>query len=197
MEYGIEESGCVVTGVSAFEAGKCSSHTGFIKVMEAHEKMHLTAKQRAASTCASVSNRPCQATLDHAFRCPLSKSTSDGLTNSLTKWIAMDCRPILVAEDRGLAEVLQIASSDVTYKSPSRGTIVSRITQLYDTEKQAKEDIVVGADYVALTVDHWSSASNHNYLGVTAYIIENEWKLQSFTLTIQKKLQVMDITPVL
>ena len=44
-----------------------------------------------------------------------------------------------------------------------RTTIVSKIQQLHDTEKEAKIDIVAGAKYGALTGDHWTSVSNHNY----------------------------------
>lgn len=39
---------------------------------------------------------------------------------------------------------------------------------------------------VALTGDHWTSVSNDNYLGVTAHFMDEEWKLQSFALTVSK-----------
>lgn len=51
-------------------------------------------------------SKPHQVTLDLAFRCKLSVYL--WLTNNFTKWIAMDCRSVLVTEDRWLAEVLQI-----------------------------------------------------------------------------------------
>lgn len=38
---------------------------------------------------------------------------------------------------------------------------------------------------VALTGDHWTSVSN-DYLGVTAHFMDEEWKLQSFALTVSK-----------
>lgn len=44
-------------------------------------------------------------------------------------------------------------------------------------------------DSVALTGDHWTSLSNSNYLGVTAHtiqVVNNEWHLASFVLTVQK-----------
>src|SRR4029434_9823465 len=40
-----------------------------------------------------------------------------------------------------------------------------------------------GADRIG---HHWTSVSNDNYLGVTAHIITDEWKLKSFTLTCMK-----------
>ncbi|CAG6022948.1 unnamed protein product [Menidia menidia] len=127
-----------------------------------------------------------QTTLEQTLKRKLSKSACDQLSNSLAKWIAVSCRPVSVIEDRGLAEVLQIASSDVTYNLPSRTTIMSKIQLLYDTEKKTKGDVLVGAEHIALTGDHWTSVSNHNYLGVTAHIIDCEWKLQSFALAMLK-----------
>ncbi|XP_038129201.1 E3 SUMO-protein ligase ZBED1-like [Cyprinodon tularosa] len=74
----------------------------------------------------------------------------------------------------------------MTYNPPSRNTIMSKIQQLYDSERNPKGDVLVGAEHIALTGDHWTSVSNHNYLGVTAHIIDCEWKLQSFALAMLK-----------
>lgn len=74
----------------------------------------------------------------------------------------MDCRPISMVEDRGLTEALQIASSDTTYETPSRSTIMSKIQQVYDTEKTTKADVLAKVKYIALTGDHYTSVSNHN-----------------------------------
>ena len=45
---------------------------------------------------------------------------------------------------------------------------------------------MAGAKYIALTGDHWTSVSNHNYLGVTAHVNDSEWKLQSFAIAMLK-----------
>ena len=78
-------------------------------------------------------------------------------------------------EDKGLAEVLQVASSDPFDKPPSRGTAMTKIHDLYETEKKQKEEDLAVADYVALTGDHRTSVSNNNYLGVTAHHITKTW----------------------
>lgn len=148
--------------------------------------VNLEARPSTSRDTNSSSQRHLQTTLDQTLKCKLSKSVCDRLSNSLAKWIAMSCRPVSVIEDRGLAEVLQIASSDVTYNPPSRNTIMLKIQQLYDTEKKTKGDVLVGAEYIALTGDHWTSVSNHNYLGVTAHIIDCKWKLHSFALAMLK-----------
>ncbi|XP_051807666.1 E3 SUMO-protein ligase ZBED1-like isoform X1 [Acanthochromis polyacanthus] len=63
---------------------------------------------------------------------------------------------------------------------------MKRIHQLYSDERTAKEKLLAEASYVALTGDHWTSISNHNYLGVTAHLIDRGWKLKSFALTVSK-----------
>ncbi|KAL2076789.1 hypothetical protein ACEWY4_027609 [Coilia grayii] len=116
----------------------------------------------------------------------MSKATTDKLTNSVAKWIAADCRPVSIVEDQGLQEAFQIASSDTHFQLPSRTTVMKRIHQLYGNERTAKAELLAGACHVALTGDHWTSVSNHNYLGVTAHLIDSEWKLKSFALTVSK-----------
>ncbi|KAJ8375317.1 hypothetical protein SKAU_G00058970 [Synaphobranchus kaupii] len=116
----------------------------------------------------------------------MSKATTEKLTNSIAKWVAADCRPISIVEDEGLKEAFQIASSDPNFQLPSRTTVMKRIHQLYGDERTAKEEVLAGACHVALTGDHWTSVSNKNYLGVTAHLIDSEWKLKSFALTVSK-----------
>lgn len=41
-------------------------------------------------------------------------------------------------------------------------------------------------DFVAIRGDHWTSAGNHSYLGVTGLFIDGEWNLNSFALTALK-----------
>lgn len=85
-------------------------------------KYHLNAKHLAAdpevrastASDASASNQPRQATLHQAFRCKLSESTCDRPTNSLAKWVAMDCRPVSVVEDRG-TNCVQISAASLRH----------------------------------------------------------------------------------
>ncbi|XP_072223318.1 E3 SUMO-protein ligase ZBED1-like [Leuresthes tenuis] len=118
----------------------------------------------------------------------MSKSATDRLTNVLAKWIAMNCRPINIVEDEGLTEVLQTASNDPSYKPPCRTTVTTKISKMYDGEKKNKLEILVedSPNFVAITGDHWTSAGNHSYLGVTGYFIDGEWNLNSFALTVMK-----------
>lgn len=72
----------------------------------------------------STSTQCHQSKLDHmsgfTLRNKTWKSMSDKLTNSLARWIAVDCRPLSVVEDKGLQEALQIASANASYELLSR-----------------------------------------------------------------------------
>ncbi|KAK0142439.1 Zinc finger BED domain-containing protein 1 [Merluccius polli] len=149
---------------------------------------HLAFDMIPASTRGGASatlSTPRQSTLAE-FGKRMSKATTEKLTNSIAKWVAADCRPISIVEDEGLKEAFQIASSDPNFQLPSRTTVMKRIHQLYGDERNTKEEKLAGACHVTLTGDHWTSVSNHNYLGVTAHLINNEWKLKSFALTVSK-----------
>ncbi|XP_014266911.2 E3 SUMO-protein ligase ZBED1-like [Maylandia zebra] len=100
----------------------------------------------------------------------------------------MNCRPINIVEDEGLTEVLQIASNDPSYKPPCRTTVTTKISKMYDGEKKNKLEILAedSPNCVAITGDHWTSAGNHSYFGVTGHFIDSEWNLNSFALTVMR-----------
>ena len=64
------------------------------------------------------------------------KTITTKLTNAIAKWVAIDCRPINIVEDKGLRDSIQIASGDSSNKTPSRGTIVTRIHEHYGNKKK-------------------------------------------------------------
>ncbi|XP_019380299.1 PREDICTED: chromosome alignment-maintaining phosphoprotein 1 isoform X4 [Gavialis gangeticus] len=156
-------------------------------------KYHLRAKHAfttvpLATDNPMTANESCelrQSTLTVFQNCykPTDQTKYNNLTNAIAKWIAMDCRPLNIVNDRGLIEVIQIASSNQSCTLPSQGTIASRIRDLYHNEKTTKLELLKNAQAVALTGDHWTSLSNHSYLGVTAHLIDAAWRLQSFALT--------------
>ncbi|XP_051797253.1 E3 SUMO-protein ligase ZBED1-like [Acanthochromis polyacanthus] len=146
-------------------------------------KYHLEHKHPGSSSPKATASLR-QTTLTE--RRPMTNSTKEKLTNTIAEWIAKDCRPISIVEDKGLAKSIRVASLDPSYKPPCRTTIMTRIHSLYETEKKKKEEALSQAEYVALTGDHWTSVSNTNYLGVTAHHITKKWELVSFALTVIK-----------
>ena len=80
-------------------------------------KYHINAKHTLVS--ASVATLP-QTTLMECSRSQkLSKYATDKCTISIAKWIAVDRRPINMAKDKVLMEVIIIASTDNNHKCPT------------------------------------------------------------------------------
>ena len=117
---------------------------------------------------------------------PSLKNVGPSLGLPVQSLLAQLPSPIHVVEDVGFTEVLRVATGDSSIKAPRRHTIMTKIHELYEAEKKKKENDLAATKHVALTGDHWTSVSNDNYLGVTAHLITNEWKLKSFTLTCMK-----------
>jgi len=102
------------------------------------------------------------------------------ITASIAAWIVRDCRPISVTEDHGFRNMLRVATGCSQYTPSCYATITHIIQSHYDTEKRnvQTELYYISADGVALTVDFWTSIQNISHIGVTAYYVNNNWKLQ-------------------
>ncbi len=116
---------------------------------------------------------------------PIDSAKSSAITKGIAKWIAQSGRPINLAEDEGLQEVIRIASNCSTYQLPSRMTISDRIDSLYDVQKETIVKILADVPYIALTGDYWTSVANQSYLGVTAHFIDHQWMLHSYALNVR------------
>ncbi|XP_077408651.1 E3 SUMO-protein ligase ZBED1-like [Vanacampus margaritifer] len=153
-------------------------------------RYHLNAKHPFAND-ADDASRPAtsrqQRRIGDIIGFRTSESTSEKLTTSIVNWIALDCRPLSIVEDKGLEKVLQIATCNPTLKLPCRDAISDILQQMYDTEKLLKFDALKNAQFVALTGDYWSSVRDEIYVGVTAHIVDvtnGTWHLQSFIATV-------------
>ena len=113
---------------------------------------------------------------------PMDQAKYDSITNSLAKWIAMNCRPVNIVTDSGLQVVIRIAAGNKAYTLPSRPTVVSRIDLLFASTKSEVETEIQAAVNIALTIDYWSSVANESYLGVTCHFVNNDWKYRSLVL---------------
>ncbi|XP_041639668.1 uncharacterized protein LOC121507394 [Cheilinus undulatus] len=90
---------------------------------------------------------------------PVDEIQSDRLTTALAIWVATDRRPVDIVEDPGLRDVLRLACCDQSYVLPSRGTVVSRIQELYETEKATRLELLKGANTVPSSGDQWTSGA--------------------------------------
>jgi len=110
---------------------------------------------------------------------PMHQAKYDQLTNCIAKWVAQDCRPLNVVEDDGLQKLIRCASGNEAYVMPSRKTISTRISTLYESEIVKIQGLLSNADHIALTTDYWTSVANESYLGVTAHFLTEKWNYQA------------------
>src|SRR4029434_5454520 len=112
-----------------------------------------------------------QTTLTEQRR-PLIKSACAQLLNGLQKTVDR----LILLRTRGSPKFCEHQSTEKTHNNDKNPRGV----------RKKKENDLAATKHVALTGDPWTSVSNDNYLGVTAHLITNEWKLKSFTLTCMK-----------
>lgn len=116
--------------------------------------------------------------LEHYSR---TSSKWKGLTDSVTYCMAKDSMPINTVERKGFKQMLQ--KFDPRYKLPGRTYFTQ--TALPRLEADLKKEIageLSSVDYVAATVDLWSSVTMTPYMSVTSHFITPDWKMQSRAL---------------
>jgi len=112
----------------------------------------------------------------------ISSEKSQKITQAIVHWIAKNGRPLNIVSDCGLRDLLRVATSNNNYSLPCRKTIKSRLNELFEKEKEIKMEMIRKTKFVAITCDHWTSISNDSFLGVTCHWIDDDWKMNSFTL---------------
>ena len=65
--------------------------------------------------------------------------------------------PVSVLEDVGLRDVLRSATGDATFNLPGRTSVMEKVKDLFDREKQKQMQQLSLADSVVLAFDHWTS----------------------------------------
>lgn len=77
--------------------------------------------------------------MDAACRRSIVKQKQEKLTIAITKWLATNCKSIIIVEGVGLRNVLRTATNDGMYEPPSRHT---RIHKLYKKESTMKVTVL-------------------------------------------------------
>ena len=140
----------------------------------------------AYSTSESADNLLFQTTLDQCTGLTkISTLKSTNMTNALTLWIAKDSRPLSIVNDKGLTNLLRVATGNSQYELPTRQTISQRVDKLYIDAKLVVANYIESAPYIAITCDYWSSVANQSYLGVTGHFVNPEtMELKNYVLAV-------------
>lgn len=156
---------------------------------------HLKAKHPFSSTTtssdyASSSKTSSQQALSTMWETrKMTPNHENEITNDLVKWIARNSRPLNIVEDKGLEDLIKIASKCSTYKLPQRKTISQRIDDLFIAERAKVSELLNNSANIALTADYWSSRRNDSYLGITAHTLTHSWEIKCMALGITHSLE--------
>ena len=125
---------------------------------------------RQPATCGHICPRRTRldSFLKPAATSSLAAPRQEAITEKLVKFVCKGMRPISVVEDVAFKEFCR--EMEPRYHVPSRGTVTSRIADLYKRTVDQLKLSLQGKD-VALTTDEWTSLSTASYVTATAHWI--------------------------
>lgn len=100
-------------------------------------------------------------------------------TDFFVKMICSTYMPINIVENEEFKEWVGWLNKKI--KLPTREALTKMISNKAASSRQALKEILRNKS-VSLTLDKWSSRSQHSYLGVTAHYIDDNWELCKVTL---------------
>lgn len=95
------------------------------------------------------------------------------------------CSPYSIVESDGFLNLMKTTSPN--YIVPSRTNFSERIIPgLYIKMKDHLKIILKDAANISFTADGWTGINQSQFLGVTGTLIDNDWKLQTYTLAVRQ-----------
>lgn len=106
----------------------------------------------------------------------------DHLTKYISLYLAKTLQPVSVLEEPSFRKMLQ--EFDVKYQIPA--TEMFSLIHLPALSEDVKVNIVgpllLKADFIALSAEVWISNTGKQFLGITAQVLTEEWKLKKYLL---------------
>ena len=107
------------------------------------------------------------------------------ITMAIARYIAIDLRPLDSVNDSGFTQLIK--TLEPRYDMDSRTHITqSLLPTMYDDLKNKIKDKLASAKQVSLTTDGWTSRGTKSFITVTAHIINESWKAESFVLSTEE-----------
>jgi len=112
---------------------------------------------------------------------PIDKPTEAKYKNAIATWVCMDMQPYRSVEKPGFKQLMNTLYPN--FNIPSRKYFSDhKIPKMYDEIKLTILTKLSSVQFIALTTDCWTFNNGHPFIGLTAYAISNEWKLETFCL---------------
>lgn len=150
--------------------------------IESHSQPSLTLNNLDSQSHSQTCN-PSQPQLWNYVRRKTSTAEESNIAKALCLWIGQDMRPLSIIEDKGLVQLLRVATGNPEFKLPGRTSLFEKLKDLYQQKAQEVAKCLDKADSIVIAIDYWTSISNQSYLGVSAFYME-DWKLKCVTLGI-------------
>ncbi|KAK3918353.1 E3 SUMO-protein ligase ZBED1 [Frankliniella fusca] len=114
------------------------------------------------------------------FKIPDTKS-AERLHMQVALFVSTTNMPLSLVEKEGFIRLCHALRPG--YKPPGRKALTHNyIPKLYLGTKEAIEQKLAAAKWIALSSDTWTSVADDSYVGLSAHFIDNQWKLFAFTL---------------
>lgn len=111
----------------------------------------------------------------------MSTSQKDKIDQLVMQMLIKDYQPFSIVEDEGFRNLIKILAPG--YQIPSRKYLSkSLLDKMYDDCYKKVTNNLKEVKGICITTDHWTSAANESYIGVTAHYINDNFKLCSVLL---------------
>jgi hypothetical protein len=103
----------------------------------------------------------------------------DIFMGKLLTWIVTSDQPFSVVDDPKFVDLLQYLKKDVTFNVDSRRTIMRRLEELYEQQKELFKQKLNGfKSKYSITCDVWTAKNQYSFFGFTIHYIDDNWQSQ-------------------
>lgn len=106
-------------------------------------------------------------------------STPVNYEEKFMEWIVDTYQPLSTCESESFRDMMRSVNKNCP--NLDRHSIMSKLKQREQTVKLLMKNVLQNED-VSITLDHWTSAANVNYVAQTAHFIDSNFKLMKLTL---------------
>ncbi|KAJ8916450.1 hypothetical protein NQ315_014667 [Exocentrus adspersus] len=130
--------------------------------------------QRVSSTVAKLQ----QTSLSHLIKKKISLPEKKRYDELLMDLFIKDYQPFSIVEDEGFRRFINALAPD--YKILGRKYLSTSLLDLmYNSCYESTREEIRAVTKVCLTTDHWTSAANQNFMGITVHFIDENFKMRS------------------
>ena len=114
---------------------------------------------------------------------PTDKKQKD-CTEKLAQMICLDLQPISIVEDKGFKKFINCLQP--SFNIPDSWVIRNKIIpDLYMTEKFNLQQKLNEIDTFAITLDHWTSTAQDEYMAITAHFLSEDFTVNDYCLNVR------------